>query len=212
MHEAKRTRFKAGRPLRRRACPGAPGSLRAFEANSARTKRTHRKTHKVRWTKGLRKMSIARKAKQSHRKPTIASAPTAHSLQSKASPPSFLRFRRFGFSAFLRFRRCHTMTLREKTVLAKRTHLTPLLQKHKHRRCDPQYRFAQQTHRRPVSTPGRQPPLALQDRLDAAAGLAGTKIACLQWEAPWGHRRETPTIGWRWFRLTLRPNTHGCWG
>jgi len=72
------------------------------------------------------------------------------------------QFRRFGVSAFcvsafpfLRayclqpsvysLPKCHMMTLREKTVLAKRTHLTPLLEKYKHRRCDLPCGFGQLT-------------------------------------------------------------------
>jgi hypothetical protein len=45
------------------------------------------------------------------------------------------------------------MTLSEKTVLAKRTQLTPLLEKHKHRRCDLQCGFGQLTLLRPKCTP-----------------------------------------------------------
>ena len=80
----------------------------------------------------------------SPRKPTMAFAPAACSLRStayrlrggvwSACGGCLLPFG-FGVSAFCvsAFRRCHTMTLHEKTVLAKRTHLTlPLNKKKRH--------------------------------------------------------------------------------
>ena len=74
--------------------------------------------------------------------------PTAYRLRPTASPISA-----FQFSTFLRFHRCHMMTLGEKTVLAKRTHLTALLEKHKHRRCDLRCEFGRLTQCYPKGMP-----------------------------------------------------------
>ena len=74
-------------PIRSRPAPPSPSLSRRAGIDSwlpnkrCISKRTHREIHKSRWTKELRKMSTERKAKQSHRKPTLPSAPTAYGLQ-----------------------------------------------------------------------------------------------------------------------------------
>jgi len=114
-------------PIRSRPAPPSPSLSRRAGIDSwlpnkrCISKRTHREIHKSRWTKELRKMSTERKAKQSHPKPTLPSAPPAYGLQPlslppsgfgvspfcvsspsclRASVPSCLQFRRFSFPRF----------------------------------------------------------------------------------------------------------------
>ncbi len=66
----------------------------------------------------------------------------------------------FLYSAFRRFHRCHTMTLHEITVLAKRTHLKPM---HEKRKCEcvreNRSRLGQVANRLNMLRPSRDPPL-----------------------------------------------------